>query len=85
MTEKKEIKTLDEEDFRDTINKIVDEFTTQKASQEMVTEHIKRLSDTYGLDKTLLRKVARSIYKFNTDEENEKNEQFNELIDVYNN
>lgn len=83
--EKKEpvYKQLDPKDFKENIDLIVDELVRQADSRETVTERVKYLSSTYGLEKSVVRKVASTIYKNSIEDEEEKTDEFTKLVDIY--
>lgn len=81
--EEKVYKELDKKDFRENIDLIVDELVKQADSRETVTERVKYLSSTYGLDKPVIRKVASTIYKNSIEDEEERTDEFSKLIDLY--
>ena len=85
MTEKQtEEKELNETDFRTNIDLIVDQMQIQAGSREAVTGLVEYLASEYNIKKPIVRKVATAIFKSNTEDENEANEEFNALIDAYN-
>jgi len=87
MTEEKKekvYKELDLKDYKRCIDTIVDEMVKQADSRESVTSLVKHLSETYGLNKPTIRKVATTIYKNNIEDEEEKTDEFSRLVDLYN-
>lgn len=85
MTEKdkKVYKEIDKQDYRKSIDLIVDELVRQADSRETVTDIVKYLADTYGLEKPVIRKIAAAVYKNSIEDEEAKNDQFTELLDLY--
>lgn len=81
--EEKVYKELDEKDFKKNIDLIVDELVKQADSRESVTEIVKYLATTYGLEKPVIRKVASTIYKNSIEDEEERSDEFSKLIDIY--
>lgn len=79
-----EEKELNETDFRTNIDLIVDQMHIQSGSRETVTGLVEYLANEYNIKKPIVRKVATAIFKSNTEDENEANEEFNALIDAYN-
>lgn len=79
---KKIYKELDEADWSKKIHLIVDQLVMQASSKDLVTEIVKELNGDYGIKKTVIRKVATSVYKHNQDELQEESKEILDLIDL---
>lgn len=82
MTEKT-YEELDVKDFKESIDNIIDNMIIQSSAREAVTEKIKYLSEKYGFNKSILRKVATAIYKNTIEDEEEKVSEFDQLVELY--
>ena len=81
MTEK--TKQIDPKEFREKLDKIVDQLFMQAGSRETVTSIINELHDEYGLKKPLVRKVASKLYKEATGNDDDIEDEVKELLKLY--
>lgn len=66
--------------LRRSLDQVVDSWTRVKSEQEFVNECLKELSEEYGIDKKVLRDVAKVMFNTNMDEVEQK---YNEIEDLY--
>ena len=67
---------MDTKKVRDAIVEISNSMVRSDAEKELVREIIKKIHDDEGLDRRVLRKVARSYHKGNFQEESAINDEF---------
>jgi hypothetical protein len=90
LTEKKEkeekvFKPLDIKDYKDQMDKIVDQMVLMAGAREVVTEHVNYLAGEYGLKKPDVRAAATAIFKDVSKEEvAEKSAVIVQLIETFN-
>ena len=70
---------MDENDWSDKIELIVDQLQLQADSRESVTEIVKELNTAYGIKKPVVRAVAAAVFKRKIEE---LEEQSNEVISL---
>lgn len=70
------------DDLKNKINKIVDLMIQDEAIKEHISELLKEIKEEYAIPATIARKVAVTVRKQNKSEEEQKYEEFMELVDM---
>ncbi len=71
----------DKKKVKNAIMELNDSMTRASAERELQKETIANISEELGLDKKLLRRMAKAYYKANFNEEVEENNNFQEFYD----
>lgn len=71
---------MDAQKIKNAIVEISNSMTRSDAEKELVREIIKKINEEEGIDRRLLRKMARVYHKQNFHEESSLNSEFEELF-----
>jgi hypothetical protein len=71
---------MDAQKIKNAIVEISNSMTRSDAEKELVREIIKKINEEEGIDRRLLRKMARVYHKQNFQEESSLNSEFEELF-----
>lgn len=72
----------DKKKLRGAINELNDSMTRMAAERDLQKETINKVFDDLGVDKKVVRRMAKAYYKANFNEEIEENKNFEEMYDV---
>lgn len=71
---------MDKQKIKNAIVEISNSMTRTEAEREFIRETIKRMNDEEGIDRRLLRKMARAYHKNNFQDETALNDEFETLF-----
>jgi len=72
----------DKKKLRGAINELNDSMTRTAAERDLQKETINKVFEDLGVDKKVVRRMAKAYYKANFNEEIEENKNFEEMYDV---
>lgn len=72
----------DKKKLRGAINELNDSMTRAAAERDLQKETINKAFEDLGVDKKIIRRMAKAYYKANYNEEVEENKNFEEMYDV---
>jgi DNA-directed RNA polymerase subunit N (RpoN/RPB10) len=76
------LSTEDKKKLRGAINELNDSMTRTAAERDLQKETINKVFEDLGVDKKVVRRMAKAYYKANFNEEIEENKNFEEMYDV---
>lgn len=76
------LSTEDKKKLRGAINELNDSMTRTAAERDLQKETINKVFEDLGVDKKVIRRMAKAYYKANFNEEIEENKNFEEMYDV---
>ena len=76
------LSTEDKTKLRGAINELNDSMTRTAAERDLQKETINKVFEDLGVDKKVVRRMAKAYYKANFNEEIEENKNFEEMYDV---
>ena len=76
------LSTEDKKKLRGAINELNDSMTRTAAERDLQKETINEGFEELGVDKKVVRRMAKAYYKANFNEEIEENKNFEEMYDV---
>lgn len=71
---------MDAQKIRNAVVEISNSMTRSESERELVREIIKKIHDEEGIDRRLLRRIARAYHKGNFSEETTLNSEFEDLF-----
>lgn len=88
MTKKKEVEVVmptspaDQEVIRKVLEDVVLEMRKKESINDVIKDHIDSLSETFDLPKSLLKKMARTLYKDNYESLTKETETFEQAFET---